>query len=156
MADQGVSAGQVYGSESGTGRPQRSLMDAVKRGIRGRCPHCGEGKLFRAYTKTVDQCDACGEEIFHHRADDLPAYLVITVVGHIVLTLFLAAEIWFSWTSWQHLSVWVPITLLMSLAMLQPAKGAVVGIQWANYMHGFGGNHEELDTHPELSDSVVK
>lgn len=154
IADQPTGTEQVFGGEHHTGRPARPLKDAIKRGILSRCPACGEGHLFRAFTKTVDQCKACGEEIFHHRADDLPAYLVITVVGHVVLTLFLAAEMLTNWSSWQHLALWVPLTLIMSLALLQPAKGAVVGLQWANYMHGFGGEDDGLDTHPELSEPV--
>ena len=57
----------------------------MKRGLLGRCPHCGEGKLFPVFIKTVDACEVCGEELHHHRADDLPAYLVVVIVGHIVL-----------------------------------------------------------------------
>ena len=52
-------------------------------------------------------------------------------------------------SNWQHLAIWVPITIAMSLAILQPVKGSVVGLQWALYMHGFGGNDDEPDTHPE-------
>ena len=152
--DHGAGVNQVFGGENHTGRPQRPLWDAIKRGMLSKCPHCGKGRLFRAYTKTVDRCEVCGEEIYHHRADDLPAYLVITVVGHIVLTMFLAAEILTNWSSWQHLAVWVPLTLIMSLALLQPAKGAVIGLQWANYMHGFGGENDGLETHPEITESA--
>ena len=51
---------------------------------------------------------------------------------------------------WQHLAVWVPLTLIMALGLLQPIKGAVIGLQWANYMHGFGGEDDQMETHPEL------
>lgn len=156
MADHIAGISEVFGGENQSRRPQRPLWEAIKRGLRGKCPHCGEGRLFRAFTKTVDRCEVCGEEMHHHRADDLPAYLVITVVGHIVLTLFLAAELLTNWSSWQHLAIWVPLTLVLSLALLQPAKGGVVGLQWANYMHGFGGDEDGLDTHPELTDGAVK
>lgn len=154
MADQISGTDQAFGGENHTGRPPRQLRDAIKRGFLGRCPSCNEGRLFRAFTKTVDRCEVCGEEIHHHRADDLPAYLVITIVGHVVLTLFLAVELLASWSSWQHLALWVPLTLVMSLALLQPVKGAVVGLQWANYMHGFGDERDHLGTHPELPESV--
>ena len=50
---------------------------------------------------------------------------------------------------WQHLAMWLPITILGSLALLQPIKGAVVGLQWANYMHGFGGEKDVIESHPE-------
>ncbi len=147
--DSGMEA-QVFGGENHSGRPARPIWEAMKRGFFGRCPHCGEGKLFRAFVKTVDKCAVCGEDISHHRADDLPAYLVIVIVGHVVLGGFMAVEMTSNWAMWQHLAVWAPLTVLMSLALLQPVKGAVVGLQWACYMHGFGGEQDQLETHPEL------
>jgi hypothetical protein len=33
---------------------------------------------------------------------------------------------------------------------MQPLKGAVIGFQWANRMHGFGGEDDMPETHPEL------
>jgi uncharacterized protein (DUF983 family) len=140
----------AFGGERQSGRPARPLWPAIKRGLAGRCPHCGEGRLFRAFVKTVDKCEVCGEDISHHRADDLPAYLVIVVVGHIVISGFMAVEMTTYWPMWLHLSVWAPLTLILSLLLLQPIKGAVVGLQWALYMHGFGDETDKIDTHPEL------
>ena len=68
------------------------LSRPLVRGLRGRCPKCGEGRLFRAFLKVADNCPACGEEFHHHRADDFPAYLVIVIVGHIVVAMVLAVE----------------------------------------------------------------
>jgi uncharacterized protein (DUF983 family) len=117
--------------------PRRDLKQAMWRGLLCRCPNCGEGKLFRAYLKTHDSCAACGQDFHHHRADDLPAYLVIVIVGHIVVPLVLAVEQNFQPSYLLHLAVWLPLTLGMSLALLQPIKGAIVGLQWAFRMHGF-------------------
>lgn len=130
-------------------RPERPLWTAMKRGALGRCPHCGEGKLFKSFVKTVDECSVCGEEIHHHRADDLPAYLVVLVVGHIVVGAFMAVEATSTLSTWQHLALWVPLTIGSALALLQPVKGAVVGLQWALYMHGFGGEADTIESHPE-------
>lgn len=141
---------QVFGGEHHAGRPARALWTAMKRGFLGRCPHCGEGKLFRAYVKTVDQCAVCGEEIHHHRADDLPAYLVVVIVGHVVLGAFMGVEATSNWSMWLHMAVWAPLTVIMSLLLLQPVKGAVIGLQWTYYMHGFGGEAEQVESHPEL------
>ena len=138
---------QVFG---GPRRAQRPVMQAMWRGFLGRCPHCGKGRLFRAFLKPVDACEVCGEEMKHHRADDLPAYLVVMIVGHVVVGAFLGAEMMFKLSTWQHLAIWGPLTLVMALALLQPVKGAVVGLQWALYMHGFGGNDDFIETHPEL------
>ncbi|TIW75553.1 MAG: DUF983 domain-containing protein, partial [Mesorhizobium sp.] len=120
---------------------------AIKPGLLGRCPRCGEGKLFYAFTKTVDTCSVCGEEIHHHRADDLPAYLVIVIVGHIVVGSFMAVEATTTLSNLQHALIWVPLTIILALALLQPVKGAVIGLQWALYMHGFGGEKDEFESH---------
>ena len=139
----------VFGGEHHSGRPARPVWTAMKRGFLGRCPHCGEGKLFRAFVKPVDRCAVCGEEMFHHRADDLPAYLDIAIVGHVVLGGFMGVEMTSNWSMWQHLAVWVPVTLILALGLLQPIKGAVIGLQWAFYMHGFGGETDDIEMHPE-------
>ncbi|MBO0759046.1 MAG: DUF983 domain-containing protein, partial [Bradyrhizobiaceae bacterium] len=36
-----------------------------------------------------------------------------------------------------HLALWLPTTIGLALGLLQPIKGAIVGFQWALYMHGF-------------------
>lgn len=132
------------GPDTTSTKPQpRDTWNAIKRGCLGRCPNCGEGKLFKAYLKPVDTCGNCGEDMHHHRADDLPAYLAIFVVGHIVVAGFMATDTWLLLESWQHLAIWIPVTVVLSLALLQPIKGGVIGLQWALRMHGFGGENDE-------------
>jgi len=116
---------------------KRDLWTALKRGLRCRCPRCGEGKLFRAFLKVDDHCAVCALDFSPHRADDLPAYLVIIIVGHIVVPLALMIETNYSPPVALQLSIYLPITLIASLLLLQPVKGAVVGVQWALRMHGF-------------------
>jgi uncharacterized protein (DUF983 family) len=112
----------------------------MKRGFRSRCPRCGQGKLFRAFLKVDDHCSVCSLDYTPHRADDLPAYLVIVIVGHIVVPLVLWIETNYSPPVWLQLSIYLPFTFVASLALLQPVKGAVVGFQWALRMHGFDEN----------------
>jgi uncharacterized protein (DUF983 family) len=110
----------------------------VVRGLLGRCPHCGEGHMFRAFLKVADNCPACGEELHHHRADDFPAYLVIVIVGHVVVAGTLAVEVTYGWPLWLHALVWLPLTTALALALIQPVKGFVVAWQWQHGMEGFG------------------
>jgi uncharacterized protein (DUF983 family) len=119
---------------------KRDVWTAMKRGFRGRCPRCGEGKLFRAFLKTADNCSVCGLDFTPHRADDLPAYLVIVIVGHVMVPIFLLIETNYAPPVWLQLSIYLPLVLFASLALLQPVKGAVVGLQWALRMHGFDDN----------------
>ncbi|MBD9371871.1 DUF983 domain-containing protein [Rhizobium sp. ARZ01] len=120
----------------------RQAGKAIKRGLLNRCPSCGEGHLFRAFLKPVDACSVCGEEMKHHRADDLPPYIVITIVGHIALAGYMMTDLILPLTTWMHLAIWVPVTLMGALGLMQPVKGGVIGLQWALKMHGFG---EEAD-----------
>ncbi len=115
----------------------RDLLQSMLNGARGRCPSCGEGQLFRKFLKVADRCPACGEDLHHHRADDMPAYIVITIVGHIVVPLAFADETAYRPDYVIHFLLWIPLTLGLSLALLQPVKGAIVGLQWAMRMHGF-------------------
>ena len=117
--------------------PRRRAGQALLRGLRGRCPNCGQGRLFRAFLKTVDQCAVCGEVLHHHRADDAPAYFVILITGHIVVPSALAVEIAFAPPYWLHFLIWLPLTLALSIGLLQPVKGSIIAWQWTNYMHGF-------------------
>lgn len=124
-------------------REKRNLGTAMKRGFLGRCPNCGQGKLFGRFLKVVEECPACGETLRHHRADDAPAYLVIVIVGHVVVPLALMVEKLYQPPHWLAFSIWIPVTLFLSLALLQPIKGAVVGWQWAQRMHGFDPEHRD-------------
>ena len=83
-----------------------------------------------------------GEDLSHHRADDLPAYIVLFLVGHIVVGTLMGTDPEGVWPIWIHMILWPLMTLFLSLALLQPVKGAVVGLQWALRMHGFGGEAE--------------
>jgi uncharacterized protein (DUF983 family) len=129
----------VWTRESVKGE-KRDLWTAMKRGFRCRCPRCGEGKLFRAFLKIDDNCATCGLDYTPHRADDLPAYLVIIIVGHIVVPVVLWVETNYSPEIWLQMAIYLPFTFISSLLLLQPVKGAVVGFQWALRMHGFDEN----------------
>jgi uncharacterized protein (DUF983 family) len=133
----------VWGRDT-AGVEKRNVWTAIKRGFRGRCPRCGEGKLFRAFLKVDDHCSVCGQDFTPHRADDLPAYLVIVIVGHIVVPLALMIETNYSPPVALQLAIYLPLTFIASLVLLQPVKGAVVGVQWALRMHGF----DELNPEP--------
>jgi uncharacterized protein (DUF983 family) len=113
-------------------------IPAMKRGFLGHCPACDKGRLFRRFLKVVDHCEACGTEFHHHRADDLPPYVVIFIVGHLIGYGILMTETKLEMPLWIHLAIWPALTLILCLALLQPVKGAVVGLQYALGMHGFG------------------
>jgi uncharacterized protein (DUF983 family) len=104
---------------------------AARRGAFFRCPHCGEGDLFRSYLKPVDACAVCGEILGHICADDGPTWLTILIVGHVVVALALIAVASTSWSTGFSVTLFSALAVLMSLAMLPLAKGIFIGIIWA-------------------------
>ncbi len=130
-------------------KQERPVGQSIKRGLLNTCPACGSGRLFRAFLKPVEHCEACGEEMFHERSDDLPPYLVIVLVGHVLLTGYMLTDSFMPDALWVHLLVWVPVVILTSLISIQPIKGGVIGLQWAMRLHGFGetadGDFQEED-----------
>jgi uncharacterized protein (DUF983 family) len=121
----------------------RRIGLALRRGFLGRCPNCGEGSMFRAYLKVADRCEVCGEDLSHQRADDAPAYFTIAIVGHFIIAGVLASEFVLPDTPfWVPALFWSVLALASSLWLLPRIKGALVGMQWANRMHGFGGRSD--------------
>lgn len=115
----------------------RLARPAMIRGWRLRCPNCGTGPMMGAYLKVNASCAVCREELFHHRADDGPAYLTILIVGHILAPLLL-----YSFVRWRPeplilFTVFAIGCVTLSLYLLPRIKGAMIGFQWARYMHGF-------------------
>ncbi|QRG09733.1 DUF983 domain-containing protein [Xanthobacter dioxanivorans] len=134
----------------------RPLPAALLRGARCLCPACGQGSLFSSYIKVAPYCPKCAEELYHQRADDAPPYAVIFVVGHIVVPLMVLVEELFRPELWVHLSLWLPLTLGLCLALLPPLKGMLVNLQWALRMHGFDPASEEREAPPDGVKPVVR
>lgn len=115
----------------------RSLGLSLRRGFQGHCPQCDEGKIFGSYLKVLPECSQCHEDLSPQRADDLPAYIVLFIVGHIVIGSMMTVETYWEWPVIWHIILWPILTLILSLALLPRIKGAVIGLQWALKMHGF-------------------
>lgn len=107
-----------------------SIASILKRALRLRCPHCGEGRLFAAYLTPVAQCEKCGEAFGHIRADDGPSWLGIIIVGHIVVPLLVAVVSKTAWPLWLTLSAFGALTTALVLAILPPAKALFIGMIW--------------------------
>ncbi len=122
--------------------PKRPLSTAMLRGAAGKCPRCGEGKLFSGYLKVTDECPVCHLNLSRHRADDAPPYITIVLVGHILVGLMLHLQIVWHIPPYAYLATLVPLAIILPLLLLPPIKGAIVGLQWANRMHGFGEDED--------------
>ena len=116
----------------------RETWPAMWKGWRGKCPNCGSGPLLKGYLSVRKSCPVCREELHHHRADDGPAYLTILFVGHLMAPLLLIV-----FETWRPeplilFTIFALGTVALSLYLLPRLKGAIVGLQWARLMYGFG------------------
>lgn len=116
---------------------QRPWKPAVMRGLRLRCPNCGKGKMLQGYLKVKHSCDHCGQELFHNRADDGPAYLTILIVGHLLGFALHITYLQFRPDPITLALIMSVVTIGSSLFLLPRMKGLVVAYQWAKRMHGF-------------------
>jgi uncharacterized protein (DUF983 family) len=118
----------------------RSLGQAFRNGLLRLCPECGKSSVFNGYIKVKHTCDSCGLELHHQRADDAPPYFTMLIVLHFVISGLLTVQQTFDPATWIQLSIWLPVSLVSALWLLPRVKGALIGIQWARRMHGFGGD----------------
>ena len=117
-------------------RARPPFLTAALRGMAGRCPNCGEGRLFRSYLKQVDQCAVCGEAWGHIRADDAPPWLTILVVGHIIVPAAMAVESRGLLPFWASMTLWPVLALALSLLILPRAKGVFIAVIWKTRAQG--------------------
>ena len=105
-------------------------IDPVSAGLRGRCPRCGEGRLFEGFLTVAPRCQNCGLDYAFIDSGDGPAVFVILIVGFIVAFLALYVEFTFQPPFWVHILLWVPLIFGLSLGMLRPLKGLMIAIQY--------------------------
>lgn len=114
-----------------------TFSQALLRGVRGHCPRCGEGGLFRKWLKPRDRCPVCTMDLTPQRADDFPAYISMIVTGHLMAPLIIALSVDYHLGVVAMFAILVPLAIAMMIGMLQPAKGGVIATQWWFGMHGF-------------------
>ncbi|KZD01357.1 hypothetical protein AUP43_13865 [Oceanibaculum pacificum] len=107
------------------------LSAALWRGLKGRCPSCGDGKLLHSYLSVTPHCPSCGEPYGHLRADDMPPWLTVFVVAHLVIPPMLYLEQLYQPNVWAQAIGWSVLSLALTLALLPRAKGAVLALMWS-------------------------
>ncbi len=112
-------------------RDTRSFWLGFRRGLSGKCPACGNAKLFSAYLKVVPACVSCGHDLGRYRSDDGPAYFTILIVGHLLLAPVLLLEAVRTMPLALVSVLLIAGVILASLLLLPVVKGAFVGAQWA-------------------------
>ncbi len=115
-----------------------SFWHAAARGaIAFTCPRCGEARLFRKWLKPVDRCPACGQDWSLQRADDFPPYVSIFVTGHLLAPLIIVLTLDLELSVPALFAIIVPLAFALMLGILQPAKGAIIALQYWFGLNGF-------------------
>jgi len=107
-----------------------SLSVPVSRGLRGRCPRCGEGTLFRGFLNLKPRCESCGLDYGFADAGDGPAVFVILLGGFLVVFAALITEVLYRPPFWLHAVLWLPLILLVTLVPLRAIKGLLIDLQY--------------------------
>lgn len=112
-------------------KPSHAVWPAIWRGLRCKCPRCGEAWLFHHYIEQVDQCPACKEPLAFYKVGLLLPLVVITLMVHIIGFVMLGMELDGRGSPLVYLYVLVPLSIIVPLVILPASKGAIIGLFWA-------------------------
>lgn len=115
----------------------QTAFEAFARGVRGRCPSCGKGRMFPRLLEPIEHCPLCGQDWSAEQADDFPAYIAIIVTGHILAPVIIYIISETAVSLWTSLAIIISMALALIAALLQPAKGGVIALQWWMGLNGF-------------------
>lgn len=132
MTDQGPGSTLIAGCDL-----PRSGRAAIWRGVLGKCPRCGSAPLFRNWLKPLQHCPACAVDWTPQRADDFPAYISILLTGHLLAPVIIALVLDWDLGPGALAAIILPLTVVLMLGLLQPAKGGVIALQWWHGLNGF-------------------
>jgi uncharacterized protein (DUF983 family) len=105
-------------------------VSPVVAGLRGRCPRCGEGRLFDGYLALAPRCERCGLDYSFAEAGDGPAAFVILIAGFVVVMAALVTEVVWRPPYWLHAAIWLPMIVVLSLVLLRLMKGVLITLQY--------------------------
>lgn len=105
-------------------------VPALAAGLRGRCPRCGQGRLFSGFLTVAAGCGVCGLDFSFADSGDGPAVFIILVVGFVVVAAVLIVEVLYQPPYWLHAALWLPAIVVLSLGLLRPFKATLVALQY--------------------------
>ncbi len=108
----------------------RTTDDPLLAGVRGKCPRCGEGRLFRGWIAPRERCEVCDLDYGFADSGDGPAVFITFFAGFIVVGAALWLELAYQPPFWVHALVSLPIILITCLVPLRPLKGWLIARQY--------------------------
>ena len=101
-------------------------------GLAGRCPRCGEGRLFKSFVEVAPACEHCGLDLKFADSGDGPAVFVMLFAGFLIVGTALFVEVRYEPPMWVHAMIFLPLTLIVCIGMLRPLKGVLIALQYRN------------------------
>ncbi|MEP3890214.1 MAG: DUF983 domain-containing protein [Hellea sp.] len=109
---------------------RRAKLPPVETGLRGKCPQCGEGTLFKGFLTFADRCEACHADFSIEDAGDGPTVFVIFIVGIFIVPMALGFSMVVDAPMWLTFVIWIPIIIIVSLYLLRLLRGVMFNLQW--------------------------
>ncbi|WP_031549369.1 DUF983 domain-containing protein [Parvularcula oceani] len=106
--------------------------DAKKAGLAGRCPRCGQGKLFDGFLKLKEACPVCGLDYSKADSGDGPAFFIMSIVGFVTVAAAFLLRFAFGLPAGAVLLLTFLLTIVLTAVSLRPAKGLMVALQYRN------------------------
>jgi uncharacterized protein (DUF983 family) len=107
-------------------------ISALSTGLAGRCPRCGDGRMFQGFLAVATKCDVCGLDFSFADSGDGPAVFVTLIAGFLVLGSALAIDMAYEPPIWVYIVVFLPLTVIVCLGLLRPRKGLLIASQYVN------------------------
>jgi uncharacterized protein (DUF983 family) len=99
-------------------------------GLRGRCPRCGRGALFRNGLALREKCESCGMSYAFADSGDGPAVFAIFILGFVILGGALLVEFKIGPPVWVHIVLWGIATPLLAFFLLRVLKATLIALQY--------------------------
>jgi uncharacterized protein (DUF983 family) len=107
-------------------------VSPISAGLKGKCPRCGRGHLFRNFIDIPPACDACGLDYSFSDSGDGPAVFVILIAGFVVLGFALWLEFTYEPPMWVHIVVSLPLLIVVCGGLLRVLKDVLICLQYRN------------------------
>ncbi len=115
-----------------SGWPEGYWRTVLWRGLRLRCPVCGQGKLFRTYFRMHEICSCCGVGFAREHGQWVGSLDINTFV--VAFGLMIASAVSPLWTLPISLAVWGTAAVVVPLVTFRFSRGL-----WTAIVHLSGG-----------------